>query len=438
MNSDNFSIKEFEGINFAKLSGDNNIIHVDKIAGYNSVYGHNIVHGVLIILKFLNKIKFRKNYSHIKVLFTRAFRYNSKIKIRKIKENISKISYELIQQNNINANIEIGFSQEQHIIQSLKKVTFKKKYLISKKIRRKFSGGYVPVELKIALCYLSKYVGTVYPGKNSAISEINIFNNNINTINEISINLKSSLLTKGFPLIDNRLIYKNYYIEFKTLIRPKLNIILNKLNKEILKETNLIKENILIIGGSSGIGNDLLKLFLNNKKIKIIGTYYKNKINDNRKNLIVKKLNIETDLVVIYKIIKKYEPIIIYYFPTPKIFFNSINDKNLIELYKKYFVHIPIKIIKYASNFQSKFFYPSTTYNNTLSPYSSIKLEAENEISKLKKLKTKINILRIPGVNTKQNLSLLSKKLPNFRDLISRDKKILNKVFFKNYIFIKK
>ena len=286
--------------------------------------------------------------------------------------------------------------------------------------------------MKIALCYLTKYVGTVYPGKNSAISEINIFNNSINTIDEISIDLASSLLAKGFPLIENRLIYKNYNIEFKTLIRPKLNITLNKPDKKILKETNLINENVLIIGGSSGIGNDLLKLFLNNKKIKIISTYYKNKIKENRKNLIVKNVNIETDLKVIYKIIKKFEPIIIYYFPTPKIFFNPINDKNLIELYKKYFIHIPIKIIKYASNFQSKFFYPSTIYNNTLSPYSSIKLKAENEIAKLRKLKTTINILKIPGVNTKQNLSLLSRKLPNFRDLISRDKKILNKVFFKN------
>ena len=52
MYHDNFSIKEFEGINFAKLSGDNNIIHIDKIAGYNSIHGHNIVHGVLVILKF--------------------------------------------------------------------------------------------------------------------------------------------------------------------------------------------------------------------------------------------------------------------------------------------------------------------------------------------------------------------------------------------------
>ena len=320
MYTNNFSIKESEGVNFAKLSGDNNIIHIDKIAGYNSIYGHNIVHGVLVILKFLDKIKFKKNCSYIKVLFTKGFRYNSRIKIRRIKKNKSKISYELIQQNNINANIEIGFSQNRHAIRSLEKITFKKKYLISKNIRKKFTNSYVPVELQIALCYLTKYVGTVYPGKNSAISEINIFNNSINTIDEISIDLASSLLAKGFPLIENRLIYKNYNIEFKTLIRPKLNITLNKPDKKILKETNLINENVLIIGGSSGIGNDLLKLFLNNKKIKIISTYYKNKIKENRKNLIVKNVNIETDLKVVYKIIKKFEPIIIYYFPTPKIF----------------------------------------------------------------------------------------------------------------------
>jgi hypothetical protein len=216
------------------------------------------------------------------------------------------------------------------------------------------------------------------------------------------------------------------------MIRPILKIKLSKLNKEILKEVNLIKENILIIGASSGIGNDLLKLFLNNKKIKIIGTYHKNKIRENGKNLITKKINIENDLKIVYDIIRKFCPIIIYYFPTPKIYFKTINDINLIEQYKKYFIHIPIKIIKFSNNFKSKFFYPSTTYHNAYSPYSSIKLKAEKKINKLKKLETKINVLRIPGINTKQNLSLLGKKLPNFRDLMMKKKEVLNKVLFKN------
>ena len=48
-----FYIKESEGVNFAKLSGDNNLIHIDKITGHNSIHGHNIVHGVLLILKII-------------------------------------------------------------------------------------------------------------------------------------------------------------------------------------------------------------------------------------------------------------------------------------------------------------------------------------------------------------------------------------------------
>ena len=88
------------------------------------------------------------------------------------------------------------------------------------------------------------------------------------------------------------------------------------------------------------------------QKIKIIATYYKNKIRENNKNLIIKKINIENDLKIIYDIIRKFYPIIIYYFPTPKIYFKAINDINLIEQYKKYFIHIPIKIITFYASFR--------------------------------------------------------------------------------------
>jgi len=425
-----FCIKESEGIKFAKLSGDNNVVHFDKVTGNNSIYGYKIVHGVLVILKFLKKIKLTKNYSCIKVQFQKGFEYNSEIKIKETKKDNSKITYQLIQNSNINANIEIALSPREYLIQKLHRITFKKEYLISNKMKKKFNNKHVSKELRIALCYLSMYVGTVYPGKQSLLKEINIFNNNINQTNKIYIN--SFLLSKVCPLIDNTLAYKNYHIEFKTIIRPELSIKLNKPNKKILREINSIKENILIIGASSGIGNDLLKLFLNNKKIKIIATYYRNKIRESKKNLIVKKLNIENDLKIIYEIIKTFDPIIIYYFPTPKIYFKSVMDINLINKYKKYYIHIPIEIIKFANNFKSKFFYPSTTYNNAFSPYSTIKLKAEKKINKLKKLKTEISVLKIPSINTKQNLSLLSEKLPNFRYLMMKKKEILNKVLFKN------
>ena len=55
MHFNSFVIKDSEGTKFAKLSGDDNIIHINKMAGYNSMYGCNIVHGVLVILKFLRE-----------------------------------------------------------------------------------------------------------------------------------------------------------------------------------------------------------------------------------------------------------------------------------------------------------------------------------------------------------------------------------------------
>jgi len=424
-----FYIKESEGINFAKLSGDSNTIHFDKVAGYNSIYGHNVAHGVLVILKFLEKIKIYENFSSIKILFQRGFKYNSKIKIKKIKNDKFKIIYELIQSNEINANVEINLLPKEFLVENIQKITCKKIYSVSKKEQKKFISNYTPRDLKIALCYLSKYAGTHYPGKNSLLKEINIFKNGVNGDNKI--NISSSLLNRAFPLINNKLNYKIYNIDFKTIIRPELNIKLKKPNKNILKEINSIKDNVLIIGASSGIGNDLLKLFINNNKIKIIGTYYKNIIKEEKNNLIKKKLNIENDLNIIYDIIKKYSPIIIYYFPTPKIYLKSINDEKILKKYKNYFINIPIKIIKFANKYKSKFFYPSTTYKSDFSPYLTAKLRAEQEISKLSKLKIKINILKIPGINTKQNLSLFSGKLPNFRDLMTKEKDILNAVLFK-------
>jgi acyl dehydratase len=55
-----FYIKESEGTKFAKLSGDNNVVHFDKIAGNNSIYGYKIVHGVFVSFIFFKNFKITK------------------------------------------------------------------------------------------------------------------------------------------------------------------------------------------------------------------------------------------------------------------------------------------------------------------------------------------------------------------------------------------
>jgi len=430
MSLNSFTIKKSEGLKFAKYTGDHNLVHIDEIAGHNSIYGKNIIHGVFVILKFLQKIKFKSKYSYIKIIFIDGLQYNDKIKIHKLSTSQNNESYQLVQESNIKAKIEIGYFPTRYKIENLNKISLKRKYKKSKKSKSKIIPKGVPEDLVESLSQLTKYVGTVYPGKNSLISEVNISMNESNN-NNILINSDSSLISKGFPVIENRLVYKKYKIQFKTLIRPTLDVSFKRPSKKVLKEIKLVRDNIFIIGASSGIGNDLLKLFLNNNKIKVIASYYKNKLFISKKNLIIKKINIEKDLSLIFKIISKYSPLIIYYFPTPKILFKGIKNKKIIKQYKKHFIELPLKIIKYSNNYSCKFFYPSTTYSNISSPYFLIKLKAENSIKKLKNIKTKINILKIPGINTKQNLSLISKKLPNFRDLIENNNNFFNKIFFK-------
>ncbi len=430
MKLNSFSFKKFEGMNFAKLSGDYNAIHINEMVGYNSIYGENIVHGSFVIFKFLKKIKLKDNFTYLKILFNDAIKYNHRINIKKIKICKTKKIYELIQLNNTAVRIEVGFFPEENKLYKLKNISFRKKYFVNKKKKNKFNFKNSNTNLNIALYNLSKYVGMIFPGENSLIAEINIFKTNFNYGNKVSICSDSSLTKKGFPTIFNNLKYANYDIQFKTLIRPKLKVRLKKPKEKILKQVKLIKDNILIIGASSGIGNDLFQLFAKNKNIKVIGTYYKNKILKDDKNLFIKKINIEKNLSPIYSIIKKYNPIIIYYFPTPKILFRSFNDRNFLNLYKKYFIQIPVKIIKFSNNYKCRFFYPSTTYNNPLSPYSLIKLKAEKEIKKIKNSRVKINIAKIPGVNTRQTLSLITKYLPNFRDLMAENREVFKKVFF--------
>lgn len=424
-----FSVSEKEGIIFSKFSGDNNSIHLNNRSGYNSIYGYKIVHGALILIKFFEIINYPAEYSQIQIQFKIGFRYNIPIQINSIKKNKNINTFKVIQKNGGEAIISIYFFKNNILFNEFKGVIFKKSYFLSKSKQKKFKNIYTPTDFKASICYLSKYVGTDYPNVQLLISKIIISKNFIQKHNNILIqSLRKDL---RLPLIKNQLRYNKYDIYFDTLIRPDLNVKFQNPNSNILKKINSITKNILIIGASSGIGHDLLKLFINNDKIKIIATYFINKIKIKNNNLIIKKIDINCDLKSIKKIIQSYKPILIYYFATPKIIVNTKN-KEIIKLFKKYYIEYPLKIIKIANVNNCNFFYPSSSYINDseLTSYSIIKLEAENKIMKLKNMKIQINILRIPEINTKQNLSLLYKNLPNFRDLLFKSKKIQKKVFF--------
>ena len=280
------------------------------------------------------------------------------------------------------------------------------------------------------LCLLTKYVGTICPGKNSIINEINInFNKSFN-FKKNYVHIFSKKLDKRFSIILNKLTFQNYNIEFKTSERPKLEVKLKAISKNIKNQVNNLKKNVLIIGGSSGIGSDVLNILKINKKIKIFATYNINKIDLNDKNIIKLKLNIEKNIDVIKIVLKKFSPLIIYYFATPRINVNS-NNQNIKKLYKRFYIDYPLKIISLCKDQKINFFYPSTAFLNEKNKSNYCKIKKIGETTLIKNINSniKINICRIAEVNTKQNLSLIKKELPDFRDLLNKNK-YYQKMFF--------
>ena len=416
-----FTITEKEGKIFSDVSGDLNKIHIDNLTGYNSLYGKKICHGCLLIIKTfkitkLNKYLIKLKTFEITINFRKPIEYNKKISIKLI---IQKSIIINIFQNNIeicNILVSLKEKKKQTDNNSLKNIHFKKIFKFEKKNSKKDRLFYI-------LENLSKYTGMFYPGKNSLIKSININYSFLNTNKNKKFKFYSSKIDTRLPLINNLLTHEKFIINFDTLVRPNLNIKYKKINSKILNKIMKINNNILIIGGSNGIGFDLMKLLLNNKKIKIISSYYKNKIILKNKNLIINKINIEKNFSSIKKIIKKYQPLYVYYCATPKIYPHQ-NNQNLNKIYNKYYIEIPKKILDLLNHKKSKLLYPSTILKDN-SSYSLKKKEAE------KKLKNKrVSILRIDEINTKQNLSILNNNLPNFRDYLEKNKNYQKKIFF--------
>ena len=417
-----FNINFSEGKKFAKKSGDNNAIHLEDKEGYNSLFGEKICHGCLVLIKFLkrlnleNIIRNRNKYS-FRIVFFKHFSYSKNIYVLK-KKNL----FLFYQSNQIIAEFEIKFSDKKFYKNSIKK----KRTKINIKKEKKNN------DLSLIIEKLTMFVGKIYPGKNSIIREININFNQSNNFNNEQIEIYSKKLDARFPIINNELLFKNYYVNFQTLERPVFLPGSKKLNKIFQNKINNVTENVLIIGASSGIGNELLNIFKPNKKIFIFASYFKNQILIKQKNIKPFKFDLKKDPKKLYKIINKFKKIKVYYCATPKINLDA-KDINTCNLYKKFYLDFPLRLLSSYIGTKMQFFYPSTTYIDTvISNYSKIKKNAEIKLNMINKKNIDISILRIQEINTKQNLSIFKKKLPSFTELLNKDKDYQNKILFKN------
>jgi len=420
-----FKITEDEGLNYSKISKDKNKIHIDDLVGYNSIFGKKICHGTFVVSKIFKNKEFKKIISsnkefNFRIHFLDFIEYDKKITIKKTQNN-----FYVIQNNKKKIDIIVR-KKNNFFINNINK---KRDYYHKKKIKNLKNRHELLFSL---LANISSYVGNKYPGKYSVISSININFNNKFSVNKNSLIISSYKLSERLPLIRNILLYKKFNIEFETLERPFVKKNKFFVKKNLRKKIEDFKDNILIIGGSSGIGNDILNLFKINKKISKIVTFNKNKITSKVKNSYFYEVDVFKNLKKIDHIVKKYGPVKIFYFPSTKIYFDKrVSDEKLKE-YKKIFLNIPLQIIKNNKDKIISLFYPSTININedSKSDYSKVKRLAEIDI---KKLCMKNNIIyksiRFPALNSKQSISLLNPVQQSFFEYINKNPKLFNKIF---------
>lgn len=406
--NNNFLIRFPDGKKFAKKSRDFNPIHTNKIYGYNSMFGQNIVHGVLIVISFLSKAVISKKYviDEINIKFLKHAEYDKKLTISNKINNKQTFFFSILQNNQLVCEIKIRLSIIKDLIDNSQKKN-----------------------IEIILKKISWYTGMKYPGVNSLLYDISINLKEKNISKKFKINSRKP--DKRLPIIKNNGIFKNYVINFTSIIRPYVKKTIGKPSVMIKKKVQKINQNVLIIGASQGIGNDLFNIINKNDDIKIIVTYYRNKIKIKKKKIITKKIDITKNLVKLRRIISKYSPIKIYYFASPKILFDKkITSKKLKE-FRNYFINYPLKILTQNRNDISSFFYPSTDFINfdKKAPYSIIKSKAEKKIKEFC-IKKNINFVyhRFPAINSRQSISISNPQNQNLISYLNKNKKIINKI----------
>ena len=423
-----FKITNNDALKYSKISGDYNKIHTNDKIGYNSIFGEKICHGTLALIKILKLInlkrliKDKKKFS-INVKFQNFIKYNNKIFVLKKKNTFT--AYQ-----DLREVIKIKTNFENPSLKTTKLPRYKKISIFTRK--KKYKKDQKIENISYLLNILSKYVGTVYPGDLSIIKEISInFNFKLNPkINNIKI--ISNKLDPRFPIIQNRLSTENFIIDFQSIERPVVKKNKKFIPKIITKKIQKIKYNALIVGGSQGIGLEVVNILNQNKKITKIVTYNVNKIKKSNKKMIPIKLNIFKDLNIINNIIKKHSPLRIFYFASPKISFENKLSRDLVKKYQYMFLKAPLTLLRKNKTKEISFFYPSTTniFKNKNAYYSQVKRSAEIKLSKLcNKNDISINIIRFPALYSRQSVSIINPNPPSLTEFLQSNPNIFSKIF---------
>ena len=456
------NFKLTDQLDFAKMSGDFNPIHLDQNYARRSIAGDVAVYGINLVFWGLNQfLKLKKSEIKIKkinIIFSKFINLNQNIEL-KIFQKKKRFFFNFFESDILVSYFEIEYerNKKRKNLYSIKKFVKKKSQTSnfeSFKINEKFIENssinepllkkkylylhkYLNISQIIDLVTITRFVGMRVPGQDSILSKLTLFykSSKINN-NEFKI----TSVDKRFSLINMYYRGKNLSGNIRTLMRPK------KINQDI-KNSNLkinkkefVKQKALVIGGSKGLGEATVKI-LSLGSAKILFSYFRGKKDAHqhrkpfKKNIKIFYLNIEKKVNLnTLKDIKNFKPTHLYYFATPRIFsgsgydftekkFKIFNNYYLIG-FQKIFNQLDKKILK------SVFFPSSVAINqvtNKLCEYACSKAAQEILLKYLNEKYKTINFLcpRLPRLKTDQTLSILDHKseLP-FRRLVKFIKKI--------------
>jgi hypothetical protein len=440
--------------NYSVLSGDYNPLHINDKFSSTSLFGQRIVHGALLLEIVLKKVLKGKIAKDLKCYFLNPAFLNDELTIRISTHKRKKII--LIKNINLLVVLKIivlissadskkvcliNTVGKKHPIKPLlrtkkniKKIVNKQKNLLVYSNKRFFS---LKDNLFLYLNVISREIGMNFPGKNSLFLNLQFqFNQDLNSKKNYYKILKFNNFTST---IDAEYKVGKFIGIAKSILLPEHKKKF-KLKKEFLIKKKT-KKNILILGGSRGLGLFTTNLLLNSN-YKVNATYNLNDENlkhlkkNFSKNLKITHLNIsnKSNLKKIFQSNIEYS--YVFNFTTCKIlksskFFDNAYYEKLGNFYSE-----PIRLFyKYKKNTHNKvkFFTPSTTYIDQnekkllFKEYILSKLNAERLAKKLNSKKKIFYSFRLEEYDTDQHYSFIQKKINNdIRSFVKILKKFLN------------
>ena len=453
-------------LNFSKITGDSNPIHLDKSYAKNTLFQGIVVHGLNIVVWALEKsISSKiKDIKIIKINFLNFVSLNEEVFVKKIKNSNKKIQLiikskkerKIIIENFI-SNEKISFQKNHHTLKNKKKNSLKRKNMkrikgflflqrnknYIKKIYTKINNA-AAIEKIVRLISISRLVGVQLNNNPGVLSSIDLSFQNTSLKNKIYFKVKN--FVKKFSFCELEIEGNGIKGSIESLLIPEINQInFNEITKGITKKI-LLKKKILVVGGSSGLGEITVKT-LCALGANVTFTYNNNYKNSKKIITDIKKLNLKCNLFkldvtkikkkdLIFLNSKKFENI--FYFATPKIIATNKFNKDLYKEYLNYYVKSFKKILKILNQTKEnkiKIFFPSTIYinekNKKFIEYINAKKKAESlcdRFNKKNNLKYYILYERLPRILTRQSSSFYDLNYSNGSKIILKIIKKLNNI----------